>query len=234
MWLALIGGWWIGLGSSGHCLGMCGPIAMALPFRNEHGRMNWGKYGFYQFGRILTYISIGLIVGFFGRAITWQGFGNWLSILAGSLLILMALNYSGLKSVSNTGFYRNLSGWISSVWKRTFESGHAIAFISAGAANGLLPCGMVYAAAIGALGMGNTLDSISMMAGFGLGTLPIFILLPSFSKLISRYPIIWRYFIPIALGLTGVWLILRGMPSLFVADHCPDMILQTPMCVSGE
>lgn len=226
MWFAILSGWWLGLGSSGHCLGMCGPIAIALPFRDEFGRMNWGKYQIYQLGRILTYISIGIVIGLVGKAITWQGFGNWLSILSGLFLIILALNQTIWNQKKQ---YSGLSNWISSIWKKTFQSKYTISYLFAGAANGLLPCGMVYAAAIAALGTGDGLGSVALMAGFGLGTLPVFFLLPSFSKIISKYPRVWRSFVPIALALTGIWLIARGLPSLFPADHCaPESI--TPMC----
>jgi len=226
MWIALISGWWLGLGSSGHCIGMCGPIAMALPFRDTYGRMHWGKYYLYQIGRVLTYISIGLIIGMLGKAITWQGFGNWLSVLSGLFLIILAFNHSIWNSAKSNS---PLNARIGKIWKRTFESKNISAYLFAGAANGLLPCGMVYAAAIAALGTADSTQSISLMAGFGLGTIPVFLLLPMFSKLISRYPKIWKSFVPLALGLTGVWLLMRGMPGFFPNEHC-DTDAVAPMC----
>ena len=47
----------------------------------------------------------------------------------------------------------------------------------AGGANGLLPCGLVYAAAIAAAGLGTVSGAVVFMTGFGLGTMPMLIVM---------------------------------------------------------
>ena len=222
-WIALLTGWWMGLGSTGHCVGMCGPLALSLPFRDDYGRMDWWKYSLYHSGRVMTYIALGLIVGTIGAAFKWQGFSNYLSIVMGIILLIIGITYHHWHVMSQSLVPKGMSSWIASIWQATFKSKFAFAFVGAGAANGLLPCGMVYAAAMAALGTGSSSDALLVMSGFGIGTLPVFFLLPMISRWVSRYPKIWRYFVPLALSLTGIWLIMRGMPSIFQTHQCIDI-----------
>lgn len=232
--MALISGWWLGFGSSGHCMGMCGPIALALPFRSADGKMNWLKYGSYHSGRILTYVLLGGIIAIVGQSIHWREIGQIISLLAGIMLIVMAVSYINQNKVWQPGWLAKVTPRINRVWQHAFQSRSTFAVMGAGAANGLLPCGMVYAAGLAAVGIGSS-SSIALMAGFGLGTLPVFILLPTLSGLISRYANIWRWFIPATLVLTGLWLILRAVLSYVSMQDGFRIILpggEFPMCVS--
>jgi sulfite exporter TauE/SafE len=69
-----------GLASSLHCIGMCGPIALALPV----GRLNniekiLAKL-LYNSGRILTYSLLGLFFGYFGKQFFIAGWQQIVSI----------------------------------------------------------------------------------------------------------------------------------------------------------
>jgi sulfite exporter TauE/SafE len=78
-WLAIGSGLALGLGSVAHCAGMCGPIAMVLPFQKENGRYDWLSFSVYHTGRISAYLSIGLLIGWLGEMIRWQGL-RWIFI----------------------------------------------------------------------------------------------------------------------------------------------------------
>src|SRR4051812_22518302 len=83
LWTALI----LGLFSSLHCAGMCGPLALALPHASK------GPIGFYagrlayNGGRILTYCLLGLACGAVGNTISIAGFERGLSIALGLALL---------------------------------------------------------------------------------------------------------------------------------------------------
>ena len=80
----------LGIVSSLHCIGMCGPIALAIPLnRNSKTEAFIGVIE-YNFGRILTYTTLGLIVGYIGLGIQLIGFLQGLSIIAGIFIILYA------------------------------------------------------------------------------------------------------------------------------------------------
>ena len=56
----------LGLAGSFHCIGMCGPIALALPLnRQSSGTMLAGILAA-STGRIITYMLLGFIIGTIG------------------------------------------------------------------------------------------------------------------------------------------------------------------------
>ena len=81
-----------------------------------------------------------------------------------------------------------------------------------GRLNGLLPCGMVYAALLGAVAMQDVFRGVSFMFFFGLGTVGLMSLVPYIGNTFSpslRNKI--RKFVPIAVGCLGILFIVRGM-----------------------
>jgi len=86
----LIYGLILGLTSNLHCIGMCGPIALAIPVNRSN---NWtilvGVLS-YNFGRILTYATLGAFIGAIGFSIELVGVMQWISIFAGIGMILYA------------------------------------------------------------------------------------------------------------------------------------------------
>jgi sulfite exporter TauE/SafE len=78
--------------------------------------------------------------------------------------------------------------------------------------NGLLPCGLVYAACAGATASGGFLTGIEYMILFGLGTLPMML---AFSVVGQKVYLVFRFklqrLIPASLAIVGLLLLLRGM-----------------------
>lgn len=70
--------------------------------------------------------------------------------------------------VANLSPARRVSAWM----KRVLAASHPIAPFGIGVANGLLPCGPVYAMVLLAAMSGTALKGASLMLVFGLGTLP--------------------------------------------------------------
>ncbi len=78
----------LGLAGSLHRIGMCGPLAAALPGGSRrHGNPVLARI-YYNLGRILTYSLLGSIAGSLGHAVQHVGFQRSLSIATGILLIL--------------------------------------------------------------------------------------------------------------------------------------------------
>ncbi len=80
-----------GLVGSLHCIGMCGPIAVALPLGNK----SWLHRTFgsltYNIGRTITYGILGALFGLLGQGIEMAGLQQWASIGLGIVLILSVL-----------------------------------------------------------------------------------------------------------------------------------------------
>ena len=224
-WLAIGSGLALGLGSVAHCAGMCGPIAMVLPFQKENGRYDWLSFSVYHAGRMSAYLSIGLLIGWLGEMIRWQGLGGFLSLISGIALLLYGMQYAGWVSISRSPEILP-AHMLKNVWYRAIQSPNKAWFFPAGVANGLLPCGMVYAAATVALGMSHFNESIGVMLGFAAGTLPVFLVLP----LVRRY-IGGRKITPWIMIAAALWLIIRGGTALYALAQ---QKATSPMCHGAD
>ena len=202
----------LGLGTSLHCLGMCGPIAFSLGLGGED-RVNFTfKNLTYQLGRVTTYATLGAILGAIGQGISFAGFQKYLSIIVGLLMIAMVLLPKNLSTNSSNrligGFLLKLKSSLGTFIRR---KDYGSLYLT-GILNGFLPCGMVYIALAAALGVGNIAGSALFMALFGLGTIPLMFLAVMFGSVLSvniRNQIL--KFIPIITVVIGVLFILRGL-----------------------
>ena len=196
-----------GLLGSFHCVGMCGPIVLAVPGKSIFSKL------LYNIGRTITYAIMGLIIGIIGEGFSLAGYQQSLSVIVGAAMLLIIL-FTKYKH-----FDLPLSGAVSKIWifsknKLTplFKSESAIAPLLIGLINGLLPCGLVYAAIFAAVAMGGMLESSLYMILFGLGTAPLLIALSIFGNFLS--PTIRTKFnkvVPYLLGMVAILLILRGL-----------------------
>ena len=223
-----------GLLSSLHCVGMCGPIAFALPVHSGSKSQKWIKIIDYHFGRLLTYTSIGAVFGLFGKAFVLAGLQQTLSIVAGVVLIIIALFQKRILNYLEKKSSLKIVGLIKEAYQKIAKSNSVINFMSLGMLNGLLPCGTVYIALIGAIALGNVASSSLYMFVFGLGTLPLMVLLMGVKMLSTqRFRSIFRKAVPVMLLLVGALFVLRGM-GLGIAFVSPtDMNLQLQFVPTG-
>lgn len=208
LWTSFI----VGLLGSLHCIGMCGPITLALPvFRNAPTLLT--SRILYNVGRTLTYALMGALIGLLGQGFSLVGAQQWLSIGAGILLILIVFipsrisaRLSILKPAHHfTAFIKERFGKL--LKRQTLRSTFLIGII-----NGFLPCGLVYVALAGALATGSVIGGIGYMTFFGLGTLPLMFIFSLAGQFISLE--VRRKFtrlIPTFIVALGILFILRGM-----------------------
>lgn len=209
LWSAFL----IGLFGSFHCIGMCGPIALALPVQRENRLALVSGRVLYNVGRAITYAFIGLIFGLLGQSLSLAGFQQSISIIAGILILLMVLlpsHYSQKLYLLKPayGFTNFLKKKFGVLLKK--KSVTSIFFI--GLLNGFLPCGLVYIAVAGALASGGFLEGAAYMFIFGIGTLPIMLavsLAGNFISLSVRKRV--NKLIPAFMIVLACLFILRGM-----------------------
>tara|TARA_R110002050_G_scaffold297339_2_gene458624 strand:+ start:35073 stop:35774 length:702 start_codon:yes stop_codon:yes gene_type:complete len=208
--------WWaavtIGLISSFHCLGMCGPIAFALPLnRNSFSQQLVGAAS-YNLGRLSTYAVLGLLFGLIGKSLVMAGAQRFLSITAGVFMILSVILPRISAAANIDKFTFKYIGKLKSAFGQLFKKSSLESLFLIGVLNGLLPCAMVYIALAGAVSEGNMMDGMVFMVFFGLGTLPMMYTATIFGgfitiKLRNRL----QKAIPYMVFLMGVLFILRGM-----------------------
>lgn len=220
----------LGLAGSLHCIGMCGPIALALPVKRQEWRI-WSVL-IYNIGRVSTYMLLGVIVGFIGKGFAVAGIQQKISIAIGiSILLSLLLPNTLLKHLRpNNAIYRCvtfLKGRLSDL----FKSKSYFSLFSIGVLNGLLPCGFVYIALAGATINSSIGISILYMALFGLGTIPLMASISYLPHLISvSARTIMRKALPVLTFLFAVLFIVRGL-NLGIPYLSPEFNNAEPMQV---
>lgn len=202
----------LGFLGSFHCIGMCGPIAIALPVHQKKLSNKIVSILAYNFGRILTYSLFGAVFGIIGQSFALFGFQQKLSIFLGVIILLSLILpqqlFNKSKNLSKVYLlFNSLKNKIASL----FQKKGIKSLFSIGLLNGLLPCGLVYMGIAGAIATGTVLNGMLFMAFFGLGTLPFMFSVSFTSHIISlKFRNVIRKSIPITIAVMAVLLILRG------------------------
>jgi sulfite exporter TauE/SafE len=170
-----------------HCVGMCGPLVGAFAMRQRAERRELSSpLVLFQVGRLLTYTMLGTLAGSLGYVLVTM-IQRWLAGLVPARLV---------------------GGWI----RRLMGSDRLLAPLGLGLANGLLPCGPIYAMTLLAATSGSPLRGASLMLIFGLGTLPAML---GFGLSAAALSLTWRsqlYRLAASLTLlVGLQLALRGL-----------------------
>lgn len=178
------------LGSFGHCIGMCSPIAIAFSLSQNQEKPNlWQQirfHGLLNLGRILSYALVGAAIGLLGSVLIaggqFAGVGSSLrrgmSLFTGGLLIWMGLTQVSpglfpklplLSPMAKNGLHDRLSHAMVNLSFQTRWWTPALL----GLFWGLIPCGFLYAAQIKAAETGDLWQGCATMLAFGLGTFPV-------------------------------------------------------------
>ena len=179
----------IGLLGSLHCIGMCGGLVTAITISRE--KVWWPGLIGYQLARISSYMLLGALIATIG--ITLHGDSDlqsvqvWLGYFAAAIMVLFALNLGGWLpdplSRFTAGIMRvtGLSHWS----RRANEQDKFTPWLMVGMLNGLLPCGLVYAALALSLTASTPIEGALVMFAFGLGTLPAMLATPYLIRTIA-------------------------------------------------
>lgn len=217
----------LGLLGSMHCVGMCGPLLMALPF-NKEGK----KTGMliYHLGRILCYGCLGLLTSVLGISLQSAGVHEKISLGAGIVLLvgllLFYLGYLNIHRYIRSAYVLNK---IKEFWQKFMQTQKWYYLFVIGFLNGMLPCGLVYVALGFTLVFPDNTLSFYYMVAFGLGTLPALLAVGFFSRFLHvklrKYV---QYLVPITTAISAILLIIRGLsldipylsPLLAVGNCC--------------
>lgn len=208
----------------GHCVGMCGPIAVSLSLSLREARVLM-PHLLYHAGRITTYALLGAVVGltgsFTGVTSRIVGIQKAVMVLAGVLIILMGLAMLGWIPVSRifTDSF-NPMGFFLKAFRKLNAAPSRGAYYPAGVVLGLVPCGPVYTALVAAAraGMesGEPLQGMFMgmwlMIAFGLGTIPALLLVGRIASLgwLTKREVIYRLSSMVMIAL-GVYFIVNAV-----------------------
>jgi sulfite exporter TauE/SafE len=200
----------IGLFGSVHCIGMCGPLALAIPsFQTKWWFIVSDKL-LYNIGRVITYSFLGLFIGLMGRQLWMAGLQQGVSLFSGMLIIMAG--FSRLFKV-RLGQSIIMNKFLSPINRLlAYALQHKAGHLIIGLMNGFLPCGFVYLALVGAINTTSPVAAAQYMFWFGMGTFPLMLLAtvssgfigPSVRRRINRT-------MPYLMICLGFWFILRGL-----------------------
>lgn len=203
-----------------HCAGMCGPLMLAMPRTGRTtGSFAAGRVT-YQAGRVLTYCVLGAASGLVGRTLLLAGVQRWVSIGLGVLLLaglFVSPRFLALPWIAGE------LGRLKSMMAVFLRERSLAAMGMLGLLNGLLPCGLVYAACAGAAATGDWMSGSAFMLAFGVGTLPVTLAIGLSGQMLpAGLRLRLRHALPVGIALMGCLLILRGL-SLGIPYLSPDL-----------
>ncbi|MFY9153687.1 MAG: sulfite exporter TauE/SafE family protein [Prolixibacteraceae bacterium] len=203
----------IGLIGSFHCIGMCGPIVVALPLKKHNLISKITGAFLYNSGRVITYSILGVLFGMLGRGIRLAGFQQWTSILLGVAMIVSVLfPFVFHEKITIGNLFSGFAARLINRLRKLFTDRSYSSLLMIGLLNGLLPCGLVYVAIAGAISSGNVLSGAIFMMMFGFGTIPLLITATLASDAIGhRIRLKMQRVVPYFVFVLGVLFILRGM-----------------------
>gem|GEM_PF-202981 len=217
-WLAFLAG----LFGSMHCVGMCGPIVLAYSTQGSSEQSSplshLTAHLSYNSGRVLSYTLVGAFLGLLGGNVTGlHEIGYWFSLLLGILLVLAGVSLLRLlprfsvaaqinveQQTRNLLFrlYRKIFGVL--IGQRNLESKFYIGLMTP-----LLPCGLLYAMFLKAIGAGSFLNGALTMFLFGVGIVPALVVTGIASSYFGQKLRVWGDKIAavtiLLMGLSLIW-----------------------------
>ncbi len=205
----------LGLANALHCAGMCGPFAVLA-----RGAMPW------QAGRVVSYTALGTIVGgaggiALGAAGQYAGTAaTWASAVA---LVAAAAWLAGFGIQTRVG--ARFGRWLGKPLRAAAEAEGASKIVRQGLfglANGLVPCGAVYAALGLAATAGSAAGGAVAMAAFGAATVPGLYLLGRGGGTVRKVGLPTRRLVAAVMLVAGLGVLFARAPQLDEpADEVP-------------
>jgi sulfite exporter TauE/SafE len=208
----------MGLLGSLHCIGMCGGIVgalvMRLPITHWTGLLPYLLA--YNIGRLTSYVIAGMLAGWLGSQ-----FGGFLpqpqlvgKTIAGLFMIALGFYISGwstflIQKVEKVG--NILWRYLQPLSKRFFPVSNPFQALGIGLIWGWLPCGLVYSALALALASPNAFEGGLVMLAFGVGTLPMLLLIGATAHKLLNF-----IKLPIIRQIAGSLIIVFGLFTIFL------------------
>ncbi len=178
----------LGLVTSVHCVFMCGAIVVTYAVKDgvDGPLMDRLKpHAAYQAAKILSYVTVGLVLGAIGAAFDLAGIRGWVMLFAGLFMVVLGINMTGRFPLLRRLTLKPPKALTDAIAKNRRKAmseakagGVRIATpITFGLLTGLMPCAPLQAAQLSAAGTGSAIAGATAMLGFGLGTAPLMIVM---------------------------------------------------------
>ena len=160
-----------GLLTSIHCVGMCGPIACSLTALKKSETSRIGAATAYHGGRLISYTSIGAMLGAIGAKPLEYFHHSSLSVLSWVFVgIFVAIALGLEKKIPRPAF---LKRWAGRLRLKAMTVSASRGGLVMGLATPLLPCAPLYILFAACLATGNALSGAEFALAFAIGTVPL-------------------------------------------------------------
>lgn len=233
----IIAGLLLGVAGSMHCVGMCGPLVSALPVRGSSRSARLFDRVMYHAARTGTYAVMGAGIGLGAGVFDLAGYGQLLSIVAGTLMVILALaQILWHRQILPQAAVNRVTEPLRRFAMRVSRQKHRGGMFVLGVVNGLLPCGLVTSALVGSAGGGDAVSGALFMCAFGIGTSPALLAISlGAAELRRRSGRQAGIVLPLLALFIGALIMLRGMDLgvPFVSPAIPRVHAQASCC-SGK
>lgn len=213
----------LGLGTSLHCVSMCGPLVLTYAVKGSEEGPWYHRLTpnvAYQGAKVVSYMIVGLLLGAVGSFFNIDALRPYVFFIAGAFMIVLGLGMTGRVPWAAKLTPRPPQFLMSAILKlrrkaskdATAGESHLTTPVFFGLLTGLLPCGPLMAAQVSAAASGSALTGALGMAAFALGTAPLMVAFGTAGSLIPR---VWkdRMMVVLAVGVMifGLVFINRGL-----------------------
>ncbi|MGB7605523.1 MAG: sulfite exporter TauE/SafE family protein, partial [Lutisporaceae bacterium] len=220
----------VGVLTSLHCVAMCGGINLSQCMSYTHSsdnKMSKLKPSLlYNTGRVISYTTIGGLVGAIGSVVSFSGMAKGLvAVMAGIFMIIMGINML------------NLFPWLRKfnirmpkfIGQKLFSGNTKHGPFYIGLLNGFMPCGPLQSMQLYALGTGSFVKGATSMFFFSLGTVPLMFGLGAISSILSgkmtsrlmKFSAI--LVVILGIGMIGQGLSLSGINTVFASQQSTNV-----------
>ena len=202
----------LGLATSTHCVGMCGPMVVTYAVKgadDDSWRARLVPNLVYQSCKLLSYVIVGVVLGGVGSSLNIKGIQPWAMLVAGVFMIVLGLGMTGrvpwaarLTPRPPKFLITALSGLRRKAKDDAAQGGASLATPAAfGLLTGLMPCAPLQGAELAAAASGSIVNGGIGMMAFGLGTFPLLFLFGTASSLIPRE---WKHRLNVGLAVVVI------------------------------
>lgn len=239
----------LGLGTSLHCVSMCGPLVLTYAVKADSGR-SWRQVllpnALYQGAKITSYAGVGLLLGAVGSLFDVGTLRPYVMYIAGAFMVVLGLGMTGKVPWAarlTPRPPRALVGALASLRRRSCSAasadrGELATPVLFGLLTGVLPCGPLMAAQVSAAASASPVTGALGMAAFGLGTAPLMLAFGTAGSLIPRV-LKQRMMTVLAIGVIvfGLAFINRGLMltgSPVTLSTVKSLVLGGPQAASPD
>lgn len=202
----------IGLLGSMHCIGMCGPLVLAVPSSAASRIRFLTERIIYNIGRTITYGIMGGVLGMVGKSVMVNVQQDTSVIIGVLLLITVGIPLALRSRLAQFSPLKIVHRFVTEKFSILMQKRGMAALFLMGLMNGLLPCGLVYTALIGATAVADIWKSSLFMMVFGIGTIPALVIISMSGRILTvKYRSLMTRAIPYVSIMVALILILRGL-----------------------